>query len=69
MPAKALNSLRRRSMVATDDFAPLFRVETASYLGRANEIAEKHRQMPALTLWHFVRLAVFARDRCGCGLG
>ena len=69
MPAEAFDCLRRRTMVLADDLAPLFGIEMASYLGRADEIAEQHRQMPALTLWHFVWLAMFDHDGCGCGLG
>jgi len=67
--AEALNCLRRHSTVAGDDLSPLLRVETASYFGRADEIAEKHRQMAPLALGHLVWLAVFAHDGCGCGLG
>ena len=48
MPAEALDCLRRRTMVLGDDLPPLFRIEMASYLGRADQIAEKHRQMPPL---------------------
>ena len=48
MPAETLDGLRRRSMVAGDDLSPLLRVEMASYLGRADQITEKHRQMPPL---------------------
>jgi hypothetical protein len=32
-PAKALDGLRRRTMVLADDLAPLFGIEVASYLG------------------------------------
>jgi hypothetical protein len=49
LPAKALNCLRRRMMVLGDDLPPFFRIKMANYLGRADEIAEKHRQMPPLT--------------------
>ena len=49
MPGETLDRLGRRSMVAGDDLSPLLRVETASYLGRADQIAEKYRQMPPLT--------------------
>ena len=48
MPAEALDCLRRRAMVLADDLAPLFGIEMAGNLGRADEIAEKHRQMPPL---------------------
>ena len=48
IPSEALYSLGRRAMVLADDFAPLFRVQMASYFGRADEIAEKHRQMAPL---------------------
>jgi uncharacterized protein (DUF2384 family) len=54
MPAEALDRLRRRMMIPGDDLPPLLGIEMASYLGRADEIAEKHRQMPPLALWHFV---------------
>jgi hypothetical protein len=56
-------------MILADDFPPLFRVEMASDLGRADQIAEKYRQMTALALWRFVLRAVFDHDGCGCGLG
>ena len=69
VPAEALDGLRRCMMIPGDDFSPLFRIEMASYLGRADEIAEKHGQMPALALWRFVLRAVFDHDGCGCGLG
>ena len=69
MPAEALDCLRRRTMVPGDDLPPLFRIEMAGDLGRADQIAEKHRQMAALALGHFVWLAVFDHDGCGCGLG
>ena len=46
--AEALDGLRRRAMVLADDFAPLLGIEMAGNLGRADEIAEKHRQMPPL---------------------
>jgi hypothetical protein len=49
MPAETLDCLRRGMMVPGDDLPPLFRVKMASYLGRADQIAEKHRQMPPLT--------------------
>src|ERR1700730_17645790 len=55
MPAEALDCLRRGVMVVGDDLAPLFRIEMAGYLGRADQIAEKHRQMPPLALWHSAR--------------
>jgi hypothetical protein len=61
--------LRRRAVIIANDFLPLFRIEMASDLGRADEIAEKHGQMAALARWRFVRLAVFARHGCGCGFG
>ena len=54
MAAKAFDCLRRRTMVLANDLSPLFRIKMASYLGRADEIAEQHRQMAALALWHFV---------------
>ena len=53
-------------MILADDFSPLFRVEMAGDLGRADEIAEKYR---TLALWRFVLRAVFDHDGCGCGLG
>ena len=66
MPAEALDCLRRRMMISGDDLAPLFGIKTACYLRRADEVAEEHRQMAALALWHFMWLAVFAYDGCGC---
>jgi hypothetical protein len=48
MPAEPLDRLRRRMMVLADDLAPLFGIEMAGNLGRADEIAEKNRQMPSL---------------------
>ena len=48
MPAEALDCLRRRAMVPGDDLPPLFGIEMAGYLGRADQIAEKYRQMPPL---------------------
>ena len=48
MPAEALNCLRCRMMVPGDDLTPLLGIETASYLGRADEIAKQHRQMAPL---------------------
>jgi hypothetical protein len=38
-------------MIPGDDLPPLLRIEMASYLGRADEIAEKHDQMPPLAGW------------------
>ncbi len=49
MPAEALDRLRRGSMISGDNLPPLFRVEMAGYLSRADQIAEKYRQMPPLT--------------------
>jgi hypothetical protein len=49
MPAEALDGLRRRSMIVGNDFAPLLGIEMAGDLGRADQIAEKHGQMPPLT--------------------
>jgi hypothetical protein len=46
--AEALDRLRRCPMIAGDNLPPLFRVEMASYLGWADQIAEKHRQMSPL---------------------
>jgi hypothetical protein len=40
-------------------------IEMASYLGRADEITEKHRQMAALALRHFVWVAVAELPRRG----
>ena len=54
MSAKALDGLRRRTMVLADDLPPLFRIEMAGDLGRADEIAEKHRQMTALAAYRIV---------------
>src|SRR6267142_1028129 len=48
MPTEALDGLRRRAMILGDDLPPLFRIEMASDLGRADEVAEKHRQMAPL---------------------
>src|ERR1700736_6777222 len=48
VPTEALDGLRRRAMVLADDLTPLFGIEMASNLGRADEIAEKLRQMPSL---------------------
>src|ERR1700736_760892 len=56
MPAETLDCLRRGMMIPGDDLPPLLRVEMASYLGRADEITEKHRQMPPLALKIGVRL-------------
>ena len=69
MPAEALDCLRRRTMVLGDDLPPLFGIEMAGYLGRADEIAEKHRQMAPLALVHFVRLAVLDHDGVRLRLG
>src|ERR1700730_2175034 len=55
MPAEALDCLRRRTMVLADDLSPLFRIEMPCYLGRADQIAEKHRQMSPLALKIVVR--------------
>ncbi|MGA7762654.1 MAG: hypothetical protein WCA59_12990 [Candidatus Binataceae bacterium] len=55
-PAKALDGLRCRTMVLADDLAPLFGIEMASYLSRADKIAEQYRQMPPLAGW---RVACF----------
>jgi hypothetical protein len=49
MPAETLDGLRRRTMVLANDLPPFFRVEMAGYLGRADQITEKHRQMAPLT--------------------
>ena len=67
--AETLDGLRRRTMVIGNYFPPLLGIEMAGYLGRADQIAEKYRQMPPLALGHFVWLAVFDHDGCGCGLG
>ena len=48
MAAEALDRLRRRAMVLANDLAPFFGIELAGDLGRADEIAEQHRQMPPL---------------------
>ena len=66
--AEALDRLRRRAMILADDLSPLFGIEMAGDLGRADEVAEKYCQMPTLTLWDFVWLAVFDHYACGCGL-
>jgi hypothetical protein len=55
-------------MVLADNLSPFFGIEMAGYLGRADQIAKQHRQMPPLALGHFVWPAVFDRDGCGCGL-
>jgi hypothetical protein len=47
-PAEALNCLRCRTMVLADDLPPFFGIEMAGYLGRADEIAKQHSQMPPL---------------------
>jgi hypothetical protein len=67
VPAEALDCLCRRMVVPADDLTPLFRIKMAGYLGRADEIAEKYRQMAALALWRFVWHAMFEHDDCGCG--
>jgi len=48
MPAEALDGLCRHAMVLADDLAPLFGIQMAGDLGRADEIAEKYRQMASL---------------------
>ena len=48
MPAEALHGRSGRTMIPGNDLAPLFWIEVASYLGRADQIAEKYRQMPPL---------------------
>jgi hypothetical protein len=60
MPAKAFDCLRRRAMIPGDDFAPLFRIEVASYFGRADEIAEQYRQMAAFSCGY----TTFNSDGC-----
>jgi hypothetical protein len=57
---------RRRAMVLGDDIPPLFGIEMASNLGRADQIAKEHRQMAALALRHFVSFADFGHDGYGC---
>jgi hypothetical protein len=37
-------------LILADDFLPLFGIEMARYTGRADEVAEQHRQMTALAL-------------------
>jgi hypothetical protein len=49
IPAETFDCVRRRAMVLADDFAPLLEIEMAGDLGRSNEIAKKHRQMPSLS--------------------
>ena len=49
MSAKALDGLRRRTMIVGDDLAPLLGIETAGDLGRADQIAEENRQMAPFT--------------------
>ena len=60
-PAKALDGLRCRTMVLADDLAPLFGIEMASYLSRADKIAEQYRQMPPLAGWRPSLASDFAR--------
>jgi hypothetical protein len=48
MAAEMLDGLRRRAMIFDDDFAPLLGIEMAGDLGRADQIAKQHRQMPPL---------------------
>ena len=69
MAAEALDCLRRRAMVLGDDLPPLLGIEMAGDLGRADQIAEKHRQMPPLAFGHFAWFAVFDNDGCGSALG
>ena len=46
--AEALDGLRRRAMVLADNFTPLLGIEMAGDLGRADQIAKQHCQMPSL---------------------
>jgi hypothetical protein len=48
MPVKALDCLRRCSMISGDDLPPFFRVQMAGDLGRADQIAEKNSQVTPL---------------------
>src|SRR5215469_963817 len=47
---EALDRLSGGVVVTGDGIAPFFGIEMASYLRRTNEIAEQHRQMPALSI-------------------
>src|SRR5438046_3046888 len=65
MTVESLYCLRRRTVVLADDLTPLLGIKMAGYLGRTDEIAEKHRQMAVFALWRFVLRAVFEPDCCG----
>ena len=47
MAAEALDRLGRRAMVTRNDFAPFLGIELRGKGGRAHEVAEQDRQMPA----------------------
>ena len=48
MSTKSSDRLGRGAMVSSHHLTPFFGVELSSDLGRAHEIAEKHRQMAPL---------------------
>jgi hypothetical protein len=63
MPAEVLDRLCRCMMVLADDFPPLLGIEMASDLGRADQVAEQHCQMPPLATRYSEWFAAFGSDR------
>jgi hypothetical protein len=60
LPTEALDRLRRRAMVLADDLPPLFGIEMAGNLGRADEFAEQYCQMAAFSCGY----TTFNSDGC-----
>ena len=48
VPAEARDRLRRRAMIPGDGLAPFLGIELRGDRGRADQVAEQHRQMPPL---------------------
>ena len=63
VPAEALDGARGRALIRADDLAQVLGIELRRQLGRAHEVAEEDRELPA-----FSRPRVGARSRC-CGGG
>ena len=58
MAAEAGYLLGRRAMVSGHRFAPFLGVEPRRDLGRTDQIAEQHRQMPPLTVTWAGRISI-----------
>ena len=63
IPVKALDHLGAGLLVRPHDVAPVFRIELPGQAGRVHQVAEQHRELPALGLGHVRR----SHGRCGLG--